>query len=117
MKIFFKKLVSFLFLIPLLSSCAMHKGDMLNSASLGNTKFTYVKKDIKGTTSATYFLGFGGLSKDAIVDDAKRDLLAGNPLKDNQALVNLTISWKSTFVLPLVITKRCTITADIVEFK
>ena len=90
---------------------------MVNSASLSSNNFTYVKKDVNGTAMATYVFGLGGLSIMAIVDDAKKDLLSANPLKDNQALVNLTISWKKTFVLPFAITNRCTVTADIVEFK
>jgi len=112
----FKSVIT-LFVISLLSSCAMHQGYMVNSASLGSNNFTYVKKDVTGTAMATYVFGLGGLSKKAIVDDAKKDLLSANPLKDNQALVNLTVSWKNTFVLPFAITNRCTVTADIVEFK
>ena len=66
---------------------------------------------------ATYVFGLGGLSKKTLVDVAKKDLLSENPLNDNQAMVNLTVNWKNTFVLPFAITNRCTVTADIVEFK
>ena len=106
-----------LFIISLLSSCAIHQGYMVNSASLGSNNFTYVKKDVTGTAMATYVFGLGGNEEMAIVDSAKMDLLSLNPLKDNQALVNLTLNWKYTFVLPFVITNRCTLSADIVEFK
>ncbi|MBW7845705.1 MAG: hypothetical protein H3C45_08715 [Bacteroidia bacterium] len=111
------KSVLTIFVITLLSSCAMHQGYMVNSASLGSNNFKYVYEGVTGTAMATYIFGLGGLSKKAIVDDAKNDLLSAYPLKDNQALVNLTVSWKNTFVLPFVITNRCTVTADIVEFK
>ena len=116
MKKRFLKAAMTLFVISLLSSCAMHQGYMVNSAALGSNNFTYVEKDVTGTAMATYVFGLGGLSKMAIVDVAKKDLLYANPLKDNQALVNLTVSWKNTFVF-FVTTNRCTVTADIVEFK
>jgi hypothetical protein len=117
MKKRFLKTAMTLFVISLLSNCAMHQGYMVNSAALSSNNFTYVKKDLKGTAMATYVFGLGGLSKMALVDVAKKDLLSANPLKDNQALVNLTVNWKNTFVLPFAITNRCTVTADIVEFK
>lgn len=111
------KSVMTLVLISLLSSCALHQGYIVNSATLSSNNFTYVKKDLIGTATATYVLGLGGLSKMGLVDVAKKDLLSANPLKDNQVLVNLTVNWKNTFVLPFAITNRCTVTADIVEFK
>jgi hypothetical protein len=95
----------------------MHQGFILNSASLGSNNFKYVKKGVVGTSMATYVFGLGGNAKMAIVDQAKRNLLSTNPLQDNQVLANITISWKSTFVLPFAITNRCTVTADIVEFR
>jgi len=103
--------------ISFISSCAVHTGYMTNSASLSSNNFTYVKRDVSGTAMVDYFFGLGGLSEMALVDVAKKDLLKANPLKDNQALVNLTVNWKNTFVLPFSITNRCTVTADIVEFK
>lgn len=104
-------------LVLLLSGCSLHSGYMTNSASLSSSNFSYVKTNLKGYSKAVYVFGIGGLDHDALVDEAKRNLLDTTPLKDNQALVNITLSWKSSFVIPLVITRRCTITADIVEFK
>jgi len=106
-----------IFVISLFSSCAMHQGYMVNSASLSSNNFKYVKRDLQGVAIVTYVIGFGGLSKMAIVDAAKKDLLSTYTLRDNQALVNLTVNWKSTFVIPFAITNRCTITADVVEFQ
>ena len=112
----------FKILLPILgisffASCAFHSGYMVNSASLSSNNFTYVEKDITGSAIATYVLGLGGNDRMALVNEAKNNLLADYPLKSNQALVNLTVNWKNSFVLPLVITTRCTITADIVEFR
>lgn len=113
---------SFLFLIGIcmISGCAMHQGYMVNSAALSSNNFSYVKRGITGTAIATYVFGLGGNAKNALVDEAKANMLSGyaeHPLSDNRALVNLTVNWKLTYVLPFAISNRCTVTADIVEFK
>jgi hypothetical protein len=62
-------------------------------------------------------LGIGGLTKNALVDEAKQDMLSKSPLKANQALANVTINYKgSYFVGPVYHTMVCTVTADVVEF-
>lgn len=119
MKNNFLNSISVIFLIAFLSGCSVHQGYIVNSTSLSSNNFKYVHKDLKGTVAVTYFLGLGGGAgpdKQAIMELAKKDLLAETPLEDNQALANLTVSWKKTFVLPLIVTSRCTITADVVEF-
>lgn len=102
--------------ITLLSSCGIHKGYMNNSASLSEANFNYVKQGLIGTSSILQVLGIGGLDKMAMVDEAKQMMLKDNPLQANQALANVTVSWKNSFFL-LVFTTDCTVTADIVEFK
>lgn len=99
------------------SGCAFHNGQMVSSVALSSGNFFYVKKDVRGTSKATYVLGFGGLSKRALVDEAKKDLLSRNSLRDNQVLINLTVDWKKSFIFPLAITNRCIISADIVQFE
>ena len=45
-------------------------------------------------------------------------MLVASPLKGNQALVNLTVNFKSSYYLGfLVMTQKCIVTADVVEFK
>lgn len=106
----------------LLTSCAAyHSGTLQNAAALGHANFTYVHKDVKGIATCTYILGIGGLAKDAIASKAKQALIQQHPLKDNQALANITVNYKS--IAPFYIigilyrAVTCTITADIVEFK
>lgn len=111
------KFLIFVALIATLSSCALHNGYMVNSASLSANNFSYQKMNVSGTSAVTYVFLLGGLSDEYLVNDAKVDLLNKNPLQPNQALVNLTIDWRTTYVLPFSITKRCTVAADIVEFK
>src|SRR5208283_2758116 len=83
----------------LVSGCAMHSGYMLNSAALGSANFSYVRQNISGETEITYFLGFGGIDDETLVDMAKRKMLGNHPLKSNQALANLTVNFKSSYYL------------------
>lgn len=71
-----------------------------------------------GTATATYILGIGGLNRQALVEEAKSELKKVLPLSDNQAYVNITVNWKTSYIIFGVIMKvKCTVTADIVEFK
>ncbi|MBF2709315.1 hypothetical protein IR213_12040 [Flavobacterium soyangense] len=103
----------------LLTSCsAVHSGSMENSASLSSANFSYVKQNIEGKAQATYVLGIGGLAKETLVNNAKQKMLAENPLRDNQTLANLTVNFKKSYYLGLIYsTVKCTVTADVVEFK
>ena len=95
--------------------CAVHIGTMTDSAALGHANFNYTQTSISGSAEATYVFGFGGLHHEAIVDEAKRNMLKDHPLKPNQALANVTVNWRNA-VYVVVIKSRCTVTADIVEF-
>jgi hypothetical protein len=45
-------------------------------------------------------------------------MLATNPLKENQTLANVTVNFKKSFYFGLIYsTVKCTVTADVVEFK
>ena len=102
-----------------ISSCAaVHSGYMSNSAALGSANFSYVRQNIKGEATATYIFGIGGLAKETLVDNAKQQMIASNPLKSNQTLANLTVNFKSSMYFGLIYkTVKCTVTADVVEFK
>ncbi len=106
--------ISFAFLI---SSCALHTGYMSNSASLSSANFSYVKQNIQGVSTATYFFGIGGFAKETLVNDAKSMMINSSPLKSNQTFANITVNFKSCFYFGIVSTVTCTVTADIVEFK
>lgn len=101
-----------------ITSCAAtHNGYMANSASLSAANFSYVKKDLRGQATATYIFGFGGIARKTLVDDAKRQMLASNPLKNNQTLANLTVNFKTASYAGYVVNiVTCTVTADLVEF-
>ena len=114
-----KKTVIALFSIAamamLFSSCAVHNGIGMSNASLSENNFTIVKF-AKGDVATTKIFGLGGLSKDAMVAEAKQELLANYPLQEGQALANMTVDWKMSFYFFVVVTK-CTVTADIVQFQ
>lgn len=111
------KWIAALFAISLLSGCAMHAGYMTNSASLTQANFSYVQMNIKGDSRATYVLGIGGFNKNTLVNFAKQQMLADHPLKNNQALVNVTVNFKRATVLGIYTEVNCRVTADVVEFK
>lgn len=102
--------------IASLTGCAMHTGYMNNSAALSTANFTYAKQSLQGYSEAWYVLSIGGLEKEALVEEAKRDMLKEYELKPNQALANVTVNFKNSFYI-VVSSTKCTVTADIVEFK
>lgn len=113
-----KKILFSFVIVVLLSGCfAVHNGIMTSSAALSAANFSYVKQNIKGKASATYFLGIGGLLKESLIAEAKKDMLEKNPLQSNQALVNLTVSYKTDYQLGIMCVVYCVVTADVVEFK
>lgn len=114
----FKIFVAVFFAILISSCAAFHSGIATSSASLDSSNFSYVKQNIKGTATATYILGIGGIGKPTLVDLAKQQMLKSNPLKSNQTTANLTVNFKSTYIFGMFYhTVTCTVTADIVEFK
>jgi hypothetical protein len=109
-----KNLLYSLLLIISLSSCAFHQGVISGSASINSKNFKTIKM-ATGVATATRILGFGGLSKDALVAQAKKNLLEKYPIKDGQVLANITVDFKYTFIL-LYNQTKVTMTADIIEF-
>jgi hypothetical protein len=109
-----KSVVAISFVL-LLSSCATHWGTMSGSASLASNNFKVVKM-ASGTASSSRIFGFGGMAQDALVLEAKKDMMQNNPLKEGQAMANVTVDFKNSSKL-FVSTEKVTVTADIVEFK
>ena len=109
------KVSLFTILLIMVSSCALHTGVMSNSAQLSHANFTYVKIGLYGTCQTTRILGFGGVFKADLVEEAKKEMLEDYELQANQALANVTVDWKhSRFIL--VKTTKCSVSADVVEF-
>jgi hypothetical protein len=113
-----KRLIYSLIAVLALTSCvSMHTGITASSASLSKNNFTYIAKNVQGSASVTQYIALIPGIKDALVNDAKQEILKKFPLKDNQVLSNITIDFKSKLILgPVIRTTKCTVTADIVEF-
>lgn len=117
-KIILKSTLAIVLALSITSCSAVHSGAMENSASLSSANFSYVKQNVEGKAQATYVLGIGGFAKETLVNQAKQKMLAENPLKNNQTLANLTVNFKKSYYFGLVYsTVKCTVTADVVEFK
>ena len=94
------------------TSCATHYG--MVSTSSNNQSVVY--EDIAiGVAQSNHFLGIGGLSQDALVFEAKRELIRNRPLKTNEDFANFTVDFKRTFIL-LNLRTKVTVTADVVRF-
>lgn len=106
-----------IFLIGFTGCIATHVGTMSDSASLGSANFSYKKQNLTGESKAVYILGIGGEARKSLVWEAKQKLMAKNQLQSNQALANLSVSYKTGYYLgPLIMAVRCVVSADIVEF-
>ena len=111
-----KKFFLIISTVFLFSNCAMHGGYTTNSAALSTYNFSYARTSVEGTAKAFYVLGIGGLSRQALVEEARKNLMENHALQDNQAFVNITVSYKVTFVLPFFIQNKCTMSASVVQF-
>lgn len=118
MKQKFFYLIAVLSISSILTGCiATHVGNMAGSASLDSPNFMYKKQNISGEATATYVLGIGGQARQSLISEAKKSMLKENPLLKNQALANVTVSFKTTYFLGfIVITVKCDVSADVVEF-
>lgn len=102
--------------IPLffLTSCAFHSGTFNGSAAITNNKFRIAGK-ANGSAETVHFLGLGGLRKDAIVNEARKNMEAKYPIPRGMAWGNVSVDFKTTFVFILWKTKA-TVSADIIDF-
>ena len=101
----------------MLSACAsFNSGYMTGIAPPVVNNFKYVGNAM-GTSQATYILGIGGLLREGLVREAKNDLIANNPIKDGQTLVNFTVDKETSYYLGIVWTHRVIVSADILQYE
>lgn len=106
-----------IFLFGFAGCIATHVGTMSDSASLGSANFSYKQQNLTGESKAVYILGIGGEARQSLVLEAKQKMMAKNPLQPNQALANLSVSYKTiNYFGFLAVEVRCVVSADIVEF-
>ena len=96
--------------LAVLMSCASHQGSI--SSNSYDSNLTY--KDISyGVSDAFQVFTFGGLSQDALVLEAKKNMILNRPLNQNEAYANITVDIKRTRIIVYTQTK-VTVSADIV---
>lgn len=106
-----------IFLFGFAGCIATHVGTMSDSASLGSANFSYKQQNLTGESKAVYILGIGGEARQSLVLEAKKKMMANNPLQPGQALANLSVSYKTIHYFGiLAVVVRCVVSADIVEF-
>jgi hypothetical protein len=109
-----KKHFLLVFIAASLFSCSYHTGSLTTQNPYLDKNFEFVDMAV-GYSKASYFLGIGGLKKDALVNDAKRNLYMSYPLLPNQTFQNLTLDFKTTYIWPYK-KNEAFIVADVVEY-
>jgi PBP1b-binding outer membrane lipoprotein LpoB len=117
------KRILFTFIIAtlFLTSCATHSGIprnyIQNSTEVVLTKKNFkVIKIVKGEAETSYFFGFGGLSKNGLVAEAKADMLASAELEGNsRTIINEVVEVKRSGIFFL--TKhKVIVSGQVIEF-
>jgi len=96
-------------------SCAVHQGNFNCSTSIQNGNFVTIRP-AEGSSTTKYILGLGGLNKDKLVFLAKENLYKNANLQKGQAIANVAIDNKYTYILPIFIMHKVYLSADIIEF-
>jgi hypothetical protein len=97
----------------ILTSCvSSHIGTI--SSSLNDKPVRYEDVAIGVAQSDIYF-GLGGTNQDALLLEAKRELIKNRPLNKNEDYKNFTIDFKTTYY-PFYIQRKVTLSADVISF-
>jgi len=121
-----KNALNIAFLFPLflimLGGCGVHSAYVSNVNSnssvvnLSMKNFEVVER-VSGSSTATYFLGIGGISNKALINKAKANMLEHAFMAGKaRAIINVTNESHVTFVLPFFVQKTVTVSAHIIEF-
>ena len=118
-----KKSIKLLFvagLLAVLSGCSAH----LNTLALVSNSPEVILREnnfrvvgmAKASTSINYVLGIGGISRDAVRENAVAELFKNAKLKGSQALINITERVSVTGLPPIFATYTITTVGTIIEF-
>ena len=101
-------------LTQLITSCAVHVGQITGNAALGGNNYRHV-----GTVSASneciYVFYWGGNEKRAQIQELKENLEQRYPLRGGLAWANVTAGMKTGFYV-IFDKRKATLTADIIDF-
>jgi len=118
-----KNIIILALIVLIFSGCqATHNGFTTNS-NLHTTDIVLSKKNfkviarVKGEAKATYIFFIGGLSKNALIEEAKTDMFSKADIVGGaKAVINETVEIKNSFYFGLVMIKKVVVSANIVEF-
>jgi hypothetical protein len=97
----------------IVSSCAFHSGTITSNT----TEEPVVHKDIAvGVSEANVVLGIGGLSKNALISTARKNMILSRPLENDEQYNNIEVNIKRNYYLFGLKTK-VVINADVIEPK
>ncbi len=97
----------------ILGSCAMHSGQLVSDVPNKPVKHIDIAVGV-ATTSKVF--GMGGVGKDALLFEARQQMISNRPLVDNEAYNNYTVDYKRTYFIIGSKTK-VTVTADVISPK
>ena len=109
-----KNKIVYLFILVLFSACASLHTGAISSGPLLSANDRYVDA-ASGYASATYFLGIGGLSKNHLVYDAKKDMMNNRPLKKGEYYANFTVDFDKTISFISWVTNEVFVHADVLS--
>lgn len=118
-----KNTILLLCIAVIFSGCmATHSGLTTNS-NLHTTDVVLSKKNfkviarVKGEAEARYVFGIGGISKNALIEEAKTDMFSkADIIGGSKAVINETVEIKNAFYFGIVTLKKVVVSANIVEF-
>jgi hypothetical protein len=116
MKILFKSLLAII-IVASLQSCAFHgslkqqqnRHEVRAEVALEKGSFKAVKY-VSGKESVTYIFGIGGLKKDALISEARRQMYAEADLTGSQVIINEQTDVKHSVITLLY--RRITVTVS-----
>jgi hypothetical protein len=97
-----------------LTGCAFHSGTFNGSAAINNNQFR-IAGTAQGTAETTQLLGLGGIGKEALVQEAKKNMQLKYPLQKGMVWGNVTVDFKTTYIL-IVRRTKVIVSADIIDF-
>ncbi|MDR1200817.1 MAG: hypothetical protein LBL58_04175 [Tannerellaceae bacterium] len=116
-----KKIYLFFLLTLLFTGCGFHNG-LTRNTNVNNTEVVLsernfrVVSNVQGTSETFYIFGLGGMSKSAMIADARAQILQqADMIGKSRALVNEIVEEHNLFIL-IYNRRKITVTAQLIEF-
>jgi hypothetical protein len=116
-----KQICLFFLLALLFTGCGFHNG-LTHNANVSNTNVVLSERnfrvvaDMQGTSESLYILGIGGMTKSAMIAEAKAEILRqADMVGKSRAIVNEIVEEHYFFFL-VGSKRKITVTAQIIEF-